>query len=349
MRRACRLAAIGTGTTWPNPSVGCVLVRDNQCIGSGRTAPCGGPHAEVQALAACTEDPHGATAYVTLAPCTQHGRTPPCFEALVQAGIQRIVVACTDPNQDDLTSRCAEHNISYDTGCEKDLAAFIQGGFLSRIEKGRPRFTGKWAMTIDGYLAAHTGESGWISSQEALVWSRRRRRIYDGILIGSGTAVQDNPRLLSSVPGRTPVRIVVSAQAQLSPQLLATASQAPVVLLHDQGTVISTALQKSAVECLPCLDTHNPELVGQALGGYGLNDVLVEGGSHIHHSFLAAGLYDRLEIQVGTTTLAGGTSIAQGIGVDRIELGTRWQLETEAVTRGETVCLRYRKTEASCI
>ena len=239
MRRAVRLATLSLGRTWPNPGVGCVLVRGGQLLGEGRHAVYGQSHAEVNALNQCRAlgyDPRGATAYVTLAPCTRQGRQPPCTQALISAGLSRVVAAMSDPNQDDPAIHLAEAGIAYEEGCGRVAAMQLHGGFLSRVGHGRPRFTGKWAMTLDGQLATHTGDSGWISSDEALALSRRRRRAFDAIMIGAGTAIADDPRLLSATVGeRTPVRVVISATATLSSRsvLVATRPAATVLVIHD--------------------------------------------------------------------------------------------------------------------
>nr|MBA3686718.1 riboflavin biosynthesis protein RibD [Planctomycetota bacterium] len=164
MRRALRLASLSLGMTWPNPGVGCVLVRDGRVIGEGRHRACGEQHAEVAAIADCRArggDPAGATAYVTLAPCTRQGRQPPCVTALREARVARVVAAIADPVQDDARRLLAEAGIAYDVGCMRASAAALHGGFLSRVLDGRPRLTGKWAMTLDGAIAAAGGDAQW--------------------------------------------------------------------------------------------------------------------------------------------------------------------------------------------
>ncbi len=351
MRRAIRLATLSLGRTWPNPGVGCVLVANNQVIGEGRHAVYGQAHAEVNALSQCRalgHDLRGATAYVTLAPCTKHGRQPPCTDALIAAGVARVVAAISDPNQDDPAILFAQAGITYEEGCGRVAATQIHGGFLQRVSLGRPRLTGKWAMTLDGQLATHTGDSGWISSDAALAFSRRRRRAFDAIMIGAGTAQADNPRLLSATVGeRTPVRVILSAQAAISEQslLAVTRPKATVVIVHGPQAPEEKCAQLKGIgfELLPVSNAHDPLVVAMALGHYGFNDVLIEGGAHMHGAFLRAGLYDRLELYVGTQTLGGGMSVAHGAGVDMMSAATAWEHEVTPLVLDGTVCLRLRR------
>ena len=351
MRRALRVATLSLGRTWPNPGVGCVLVRDGEVMGEGRHAVYGQAHAELNALTACRSagrDPAGATAYVTLAPCTRHGRQPPCVEALVAARVARVVAAIDDPHQDDPRAWLEPAGIAYESGCLSEVARHLHGGFIARIALGRPRFTGKWAMSLDGCIAATGGDAGWISSPEALAQSRRRRRCFDAILVGAGTVANDDPRLLSTVPEeRTPLRVVVSRRAALASDtiLAATAAQAPVLVVHgpDAPAWRLTALQAARVELLVVEDPHDPQQVAVALARRGLNDVLVEGGSHIHGAWLRAGLYDRLEIYASALTLGGGQTVCHGAGVPAVKLGTRWIAEQAPRLLGDTLCWRLTR------
>lgn len=351
MRRALWLATLSQGRTWPNPGVGCVLVRDGQVIGEGRHAVYGQAHAEVNALTACRSagcDPAGATAYVTLAPCTRHGRQPPCVDALVAARIARVVAAIDDANQDDPRAHLGPAGIVYEAGCLGEVAAHVHGGFLTRIALGRPRFTGKWAMSLDGCIAAGTGDAGWISSPEALALSRRRRRGFDAILVGAGTVAADDPRLLSTVPDeRTPLRVVVSRGAALATdaRLVASVAAAPVLVVHapDAPAWRLTALRAARVETLAVDDPHDAAQVATALGRRGLNDVLVEGGARIHGAWLRAGLFDRLEIYTAALTLGGGLPVCAGTGAPAVRLGARWLPEEPPRLLGDTVCWRLKR------
>jgi diaminohydroxyphosphoribosylaminopyrimidine deaminase / 5-amino-6-(5-phosphoribosylamino)uracil reductase len=348
MHRALRQAVRSLGRTWPNPGVGCVLVRDGRVIGEGRHERCGEPHAEINALADAG-DARGATAYVTLAPCTRYGRTPPCAEALVQAGVVRVVAALPDPVQDDPRTVFQNKGIDYQVGVCWDEAEYLHGGFLRRISTGRPRVTAKWAMTLDGCLACAGGMSNWISSSEALALSRRRRRAFDGILVGAGTAAADDPHLLSSVSGRSPVRIVVggahTSRLASGRQLFETARQQPVWLLHPttESEQSLVPLQAAGIQCFPLADPHQPEQVLRLLGQEGLNELLVEGGAQLHGAWLRAGVVDRIECYLAARTIGGGMPVAQGPGVLDMRQATDYRPEQAPRVLGSTVCWRLRR------
>jgi diaminohydroxyphosphoribosylaminopyrimidine deaminase/5-amino-6-(5-phosphoribosylamino)uracil reductase len=348
MRRALRLAALGLGATAPNPSVGCVLVQGGRLIGQGRHRRCGGVHAEVAALAdahARGADPRGATAYVTLAPCTRHGRQPPCVESLVTAGVARVVAALADPHQDDPAARLT--GIAYAVGCEAAAATQVHGGFLSRVRRGRPRITGKWAMTLDGCLAATAGDSRWISTPGALALARRRRRAFDAIVIGGGTAAADDPQLLAlgarpHLDGAGPRRVVLGHDPAIgaAARLLAPAA-AP---LHVVG---GAALTRTRPWLRPHLvdqiDPHDPVAVTAWLGRLGCNEVLVEGGAQVHAAWLAAGLYDRLEIYLGPLVLGGGRPVAAAHGPDLMARAAAYQPEEPPRLVDGTTVLRLAR------
>jgi diaminohydroxyphosphoribosylaminopyrimidine deaminase/5-amino-6-(5-phosphoribosylamino)uracil reductase len=264
--------------------------------------------------------------------------------ALVAAKVARVVVAIDDPNQDHPTRWLSPAGIAYEVGCLEATARHLHGGFLSRINRGRPRITGKWAMTLDGCIAAHTGDSGWISSPEALALSRRRRRAFDAILVGSGTAAHDDPKLLSSIPGRTPLRVVVAQHADLAldSHLVTTARHAPVLVIHGPDSVAEkiAALNQAGVLTHVVADAHDPAQVAQALGQRGINDLLIEGGAHIHGAWLRAGLYDRIECYLAPITLGGGQSVCTGTGAGTIRLGTEWLAEQQPLMLGNTLCWR---------
>lgn len=349
MRRALRQAALSAGQTSPNPGVGCVLVRHGRLLADGRHRACGGPHAEVAALRAAAEagvDIAGATAYVSLAPCTRQGRTPPCVDALITAGLARVVAAVADPGQDRAGERLAAAGIDYAVGCEGMLAEQIHGGFLQRVTTGRPRITGKWAMTLDGQLAATTGHSAWISSAEARALSRRRRRAFDAILVGAGTLRQDDPILLAATtaPERSPLRIVLAGSQALAPPARLFSAAVPVLLVHDQRLPAADreAWLAAGARLHGIADTRDTLAVAQVLGAIGLNDVLVEGGATVHAAFLQAGCYDRLECYLGAKTLAGGLPVARGPGRPAVPAADGWELEDRPRLLGSTVLLRYR-------
>lgn len=340
MGRALRLASLSLGMTWPNPGVGCVLVRDGMLIGAGRHRVCGDLHAETAALADCMRrggDPAGATAYVTLAPCTRHGRQPPCTDALVAAGVARVVAAIADPHQDEAGVRLAAAGIAYQTGCLGHIARHLHGGFLTRVRLGRPRITGKWAQSRDGYIAAAPMTRTAISDDVAYALMRRRRRACDAILVGAGTAAADDPALTAPRPRSHggdpgPVRVVVARDARVPGRRLRDGS-APTLVVHAPG-----AVPPNGVHGLELADPHDPAAVAAALGGLGINDLVVEGGAVIHAAW--APFYDRVEVYTGDLVLGGGVPappfpagnwVAEGgperAGRTGIERWTRLRLE----------------------
>ena len=302
MARALRLASLSLGQTWPNPGVGCVLVRDGRWLADGRHRRCGGLHAETDALSRCP-DARGATAYVTLAPCTRHGRQPPCAEALIRAGVARVVAAIADPHQDEAGARFAAAGIAYDVGCLGHLARHVHGGFLARVTRGRPRLTGKWAQSADGFIAAAPLTRTAISCPTAYILMRRRRRAFDAVLVGADTAQADDPALTSPRPRAHgdepgPLRIVVARDARVPGTRLRDGS-VPTLVVHAPGAVPPAGIAGVAVA-----DPHDPAQVAAALGGLGLNEVVVEGGARVHAAWLP--FYDRLEVYLGQAALGGG-------------------------------------------
>jgi len=358
MVRALGLASLSQGRTWPNPGVGCVIAKDGVLLGQGRHEVCGQQHAEVRALADCRRrgnNPAGATAYITLAPCTRHGRQPPCLLELISSRLARVVVAIPDPIQEDPAAALNALGIAYEVGCLSHAATHIHGGFLSRVRLGRPRITGKWAMTLDGCIAPGGGDGAgpgrWISSPEALAFSRRRRRAFDAIVIGSGTVVADDPQLLAQPPRRHgeqigPLRVVVSAGATLasSCRLVATLSAAPLLVIHSASVSERRRgdLRRLGVQVRAVPDAHDPVQVARALAEIGCNDVLVEGGAHMHGAFLRAGLYDRLELYMGLSTFGGGVPVVAG-GAGVVAAAGPWVEETPLREFPGTVALRLRR------
>ena len=275
MDQALVLARRGLGNTWPNPAVGCVIIRDDVVVGRGWTQPGGRPHAEVMALAQAGEAARGATAYVTLEPCAHHGKTPPCAEALVRAGIARVVTALTDP---DPRVAGRGHAILRAAGidtregvCEAEARA-AQRGFLTRITAGRPMLTLKLASSFDGRIATASGESQWITGPLARRHTHMLRLIHDAVMVGGGTARADRPALnvRGFGPLRQPVRVVISAGDL--PELPAEDA--------DHGPLWQLS--------------GPPEAVMAELGRRGLTRVFCEGGGELAASLLRAGLVDRL-------------------------------------------------------
>jgi len=304
---ALALAGRGLGNVWPNPSVGCVLVRDGLIVGRGWTQPGGRPHGEAEALAQAGPAAKGATAFVTLEPCAHHGQTPPCAQALIDAGIARVVIAAPDPDPrvhgrgaDMLTG--AGVMVDWVADPELSKAVNLNAGFLSRIEKKRPLVTLKLATTLDGRIATAQGESQWITGPMARARGHLLRAQYDGILVGIETALADDPELTCRLPGmadRSPVRIVMDSRLRLpaDSRLAQGAAVTPVWLLTGPGNANKALAALGVVVIAVALGADgrlDPTAAVAALGDAGLTRLLVEGGSAVATSMLAAGLVDRL-------------------------------------------------------
>ncbi|MBN8631311.1 MAG: bifunctional diaminohydroxyphosphoribosylaminopyrimidine deaminase/5-amino-6-(5-phosphoribosylamino)uracil reductase RibD [Rhodobacterales bacterium] len=311
MAHALRLAARGLGNTWPNPAVGCVLVRDGLIVGRGWTQPGGRPHAEVRALQQAGEATEGATAYVTLEPCAHHGHTPPCASALIAAKVARVVTALTDPDprvsgKGHAMLRAA--GIAVTEGVMTVEASHLNAGFLKRVTQGLPFVTLKLAASLDGRTATATGESRWITGPEARRKVHALRMSHDAVMVGSGTALADNPDLTARDMGavRQPVRIVLDRMLRHSPdsRLGRTARDNPAWLLH--GPAAPEAARK-AWEATGATLIETPETDGhldlpaalQTLAARGLTRILSEGGSTLAAALVKAGLVDDLAMFSG--------------------------------------------------
>lgn len=356
MALAIALGRRGLGHVWPNPAVGCVIVRGGRIVGRGWTKPGGRPHAETEALAMAGAAARGATAYVSLEPCAHHGRTPPCAEALVAAGIVHVVSALEDPDQ--RVSGAGHkllrgHGISVTTGVLAAEAREANAGFLSRVERGRPWLTLKLALSLDGRIATGAGESRWITGPEARRRVHALRLGHDAVLVGGGTARADDPALTvrGLGPVAQPVRIVASRALALpvGGALAAAVPQAPLWLVHDPVATApgaAAAWQAAGARLLPC-DTAgdgrlDPARMLGALGQAGLTRVFCEGGGSLAAALLAAGLVDELAVfTAGVGIGAEGRPGLGALGLDRLADAPRFRLvSVEAV--GADVLHRWR-------
>jgi diaminohydroxyphosphoribosylaminopyrimidine deaminase/5-amino-6-(5-phosphoribosylamino)uracil reductase len=308
MAVALRLAERGLGQVWPNPAVGCVVVKDGQIVGRGWTQPGGRPHAEFEALRRAGSAALGATAYISLEPCAHYGQTPPCTMALLHAGIRRAVIAATDPDprvDGRGIDQLRQAGVEVMLGVAQEEAERLNAGFLLRVCAGRPLVTLKLATSLDGRIATRTGASRWITGEEARQHGHRLRATHDAIMIGSGTALADDPDLTCRLPGlgeRSPVRVVLDGRLRLpsSSRLARTARAVPTWVI-TRATVDAkrrAALERCGVEVLTVTPGSGEHIdLGLALGALaarGLTRVLVEGGSALAAAFLRARLVDRL-------------------------------------------------------
>jgi diaminohydroxyphosphoribosylaminopyrimidine deaminase/5-amino-6-(5-phosphoribosylamino)uracil reductase len=360
MAAALALARRGLGRVAPNPAVGCVLVRDGRVLARGWTQAGGRPHGEAEALArAAQADPEkgarGATAYVTLEPCSHHGQTPPCAEALLEAGIVRCVVAREDPDprvSGRGIARLREAGTEVDLGLMAEAASEVNGGFLLRVESGRPLVALKLASTLDGQIATRGGESRWITGEAARARAHLLRARFDAVLVGSGTAVVDNPRLdvrLGGLADRAPLRIVLDGRLRLplTHDLVTRAGEQTTCLVtraaNDSDRL--DAYRSAGVQVLTVADDDDGRLslaaVLQALGERGVTRLLVEGGGHVAAGLLRAGLVDRLVWFRAAKVIGGdGTPAVTGFGLEQLaEAPGFTRISVEAV--GEDVVETY--------
>jgi diaminohydroxyphosphoribosylaminopyrimidine deaminase/5-amino-6-(5-phosphoribosylamino)uracil reductase len=308
MRAALALARRGLGNAWPNPAVGCVLVKDGRVIGRGWTQPGGRPHAETEALRRAGDAARGATAYVTLEPCSHHGRTPPCCEALAEAGIARVVMAMRDPDprvNGRGLAMLRGAGIAVEEGLLEAEARALNAGFFRRIQAGMPVVTLKLASTLDGRIATASGESRWITGEAARREVHALRARHDAILVGSGTVLADDPDLTCRIPGmeRVPMlRVVADGRLRTPPnaRLVQSAGVAPVLVITAPGH--PPAAQAPFIAAGADIITAPAHAGGgldlpsllRALGRRGVTRVLAEGGAGLAAALLRQGLVDRL-------------------------------------------------------
>jgi diaminohydroxyphosphoribosylaminopyrimidine deaminase / 5-amino-6-(5-phosphoribosylamino)uracil reductase len=330
MRRAIELAERGRGHVEPNPLVGAVIVRDGRAIGEGWHEKYGQAHAEINALADSGNAAHGATLYVTLEPCCQHGKTPPCTDALVRGGIARVLAAIKDPFP-QVAGQGAERlraaGIAVDFGCCADLARRQNAPYMKLLTTGRPYVHAKWAMSLDGKIATRTGDSKWISSAASRRIVHALRGRMDGIVVGIGTALADDPLLTARPAGpRTACRVILDAHARLPPQsqlvrtardvpiLIATMPAAPpdaVAMLRDHGCEVLP---------VPADGAGRPELLSllHELGRRRWTNLLVEGGAAVLGSFHDARLIDEVHVFLAPKLIGGTRALSpiagNGIG-----------------------------------
>jgi diaminohydroxyphosphoribosylaminopyrimidine deaminase/5-amino-6-(5-phosphoribosylamino)uracil reductase len=307
MAVALRLSERGLGSVWPNPAVGCVLVREGRIVGRGWTQPGGRPHAEVEALRRAGRAALGATAYVTLEPCAHYGHTPPCTMALLQAGIRRAVIATTDPDP-RVDGRGVEQlrqaGVEVTVGLCGPEAETINAGFIASKRTGRPLVTLKVATSLDGKIATRTGESQWITGAPARAHGHLLRRSHDAIMVGSGTAVADDPELTCRLPGadnRRRVRIILDRRLRLDPasKLARSSGEVPTWLVTgpDAAPDKLATLRALGVATLPVALTDGRLDLGEVLAtvaARGITRVLVEGGAELATSLLRQRRVDRL-------------------------------------------------------
>lgn len=324
MQRALYLAAKGQGFTSPNPMVGAVLVKNNQIIGEGYHQKFGGPHAEIVALQQAGNAAKGATLYVTLEPCSHHGKTPPCAPRIIQAGISEVHVSMIDPNP--LVNRkgirmLENAGIPVHTGLMEDEARRLNRGFISLVTQKRPWITLKMAQSADGYIADITGKSKWITSPPAREFVMSQRTLHDGIMVGLGTVLKDNPGLLPTE--RTdyiPWRIILDDVLRIpeSSQVISDDFHHRTLILTtcDENKDTFKRLMNQGVQILSIPedpgDGLNITKAIQGLADFGVSSVFCEGGSLIAGKLIRHGLVDELQLFIAPRVLGKGTSTFGG-------------------------------------
>ncbi len=363
LARSIELAEFGLGRVHPNPMVGAVIVRDGRVLGEGWHEECGGPHAEVIAIAAAGAagaSIHGATLYVSLEPCCHHGKTPPCTDAILAAGIARVVVASDDPSE-----KAAGRGLGIlrDEGVDvvvadgeiAERARLVNQAFRKHARTGRPWVLFKSAMTLDGKVATRTGDSQWISDESSRARAHRWRASVDAVAVGIGTALADDPQLTARVDGvhHQPRHVVFDATARLplDSQLVAAAPGLPltVVVSRAAGRSATEALEMAGAEVVVATGANEPARVRSALdqlGAGGVTSILLEGGPHLAGAFLDAGEIDEVRLFLAPLLLGGRAARdpLEGEGVERISEALRaLTLDCERVAADLLISARLRE------
>lgn len=326
MKLALQLAEKGTGRTSPNPMVGAVIVKDGRMIGEGYHEKYGEPHAERNALAACTESPQGATMYVTLEPCCHYGKQPPCVDAILASGMKRVVVGSKDPNPlvaGKGMQILREHGIEVTENILKQECDQLNEVFFHYIQSKCPFVVMKYAMTLDGKIAAYTGLSKWITAEEARQHVQMQRNRYRAIMVGVGTVLADDPKLTCRMQGgRDPIRIICDSNLRtpITSYVVATARQVPTIL----ATCCKDTAQYVPYENAGCHILGLPQKNGhvdlkaamQRLGQEGIDSILLEGGGTLNWAALESGIVQKVQAYIAPK-LFGGQSAktpVEGIG-----------------------------------
>ncbi len=353
MRRAIELARNGMGWTSPNPMVGAVVVKGGRIIGEGWHPKCGELHAERRALAACTEDPAGGTIYVTLEPCCHQGRTPPCTEAILRAGLHRVVIGSRDPNPLVAGKGAAllrEAGVQVDEDFLREECDALNPVFFHYITHKTPYVVMKYAMTADGKIACYTGASRWVSGEEARKHVQTLRHRYTGIMVGIGTVLADDPLLNCRLAGgKQPVRIVCDSSLRIpdESQIVRTAGEYPTIVaaaqapaekrqrLEERGVTVWELPGPDGRVDLPALMTR--------LGQREIDSLLLEGGGALNEAMLRAGLVQEVKLYLAPKLFGGRTAPTpvSGQGVDTPE--NCWLLEWKNATPlGQDILLEYQ-------
>src|SRR4051794_7090303 len=358
--RAIELAERGRGRTSPNPLVGAVVVKEGRVLGEGWHHAAGLPHAEREALADCSEDPAGATMYVSLEPCCHHGRTPPCTDAIVEAGIARVVIGSDDPSEHASgrglgTMRDEGIEVVLADGELATRARLLNQPFRKHARTGRPHVLFKSAMTLDGKVATRTGDSKWISGETSRARAHEWRSERDAVSVGIGTALADDPLLTARFEGvpRQPRRIVFDSEGRLplDSQLVAGAPELPLTVVVSRAAprTATDALEAVGADVIVATGENEPARVRAALdqlGSWDVTSILLEGGPHLAGAFLDAGEVDEIALFLAPVVLGGSSARdpLEGEGVERISEAIR-ALAMDCESIGDDLLITARLRE----
>ena len=355
MALAFTLGRRGLGNTWPNPAVGAVIVKDNVIVGRGWTQSGGRPHAEVEALRQAKKNAQGATMYVTLEPCAHQGKTPPCADAIIKAGITRVVSALEDPNPEVAGkghAKLRDKGIAVDVGLGEQEAAHVHAGHIMRVTENRPYVTLKLAVSADGKAGLAGRKPVAITGEQARARVFQMRAAADAIMVGIGTVLSDNPQLTCRLPGmfeRSPVRVVLDATLKLplSTSVVATVRETPtwVITSTKASAIAEEILRQKDCKVFRVSDTDGKldfDAVLKVLAGEGITRLMVEGGPKLAGALASAGLVDELALLRGATTIgADGIDPLDGMPLD----GFTGQLQAQGREKlGPDVLETYART-----
>jgi diaminohydroxyphosphoribosylaminopyrimidine deaminase/5-amino-6-(5-phosphoribosylamino)uracil reductase len=355
MRECIELAKSRLGFTSPNPTVGCIIVREGRIVGRGVTAPGGRPHAESQALAEAGQLARGATAYVSFEPCSHYGQTPPCARALAEAGVSRVVIGCLDPYPPVRGRGLAflkAAGIATTVGVLESECRRVNEGFITRVTRQRPFVILKLATSLDGRIAAATGDSRWISSRESRELVHKWRTEADVVMIGAATVIADNPRLTCRIEGgRDPVRVVLDQRLRCpaSSRIFHQRSPAPTIIVTSLSNAPKVKRRYGArVEAIAAATDEQGISLREVMREFarrGWGKVLIEGGAKLAGAALRAGTVDRVAFFVAPLIIGCGLPSVEGLlakkvreavkltGLTAQPVGADWLLEASVVPR----------------
>jgi diaminohydroxyphosphoribosylaminopyrimidine deaminase / 5-amino-6-(5-phosphoribosylamino)uracil reductase len=362
MERAIDLAVTGHGLTWPNPSVGTILVKDNVMVAAARTAKGGRPHAETEALFKAGPAAKGATLYVTLEPCAHYGQTPPCVEAIIAAGVSHVFVGVRDPDprvNGKGIQRLQESGITVTEGVLRDKAVACHEAFFMRVQQNRPFFTLKMGISADNKIAAAPGVRTEITGAAAKEYTHYLRAHSDAIMVGVGTVLADDPLLTcrdKDYPNRNPLRIILDThmRAPLTTQLMKSAKEIPTWIITSPVPLVgATDYEKAGARILPCQIGTDGRIDRQAMASMlareGLTKIMVEGGQGVATALLREGLIDEVHLIKNQRSLGQGAIPMLATDNDFIEFSRKYHVIKSAPIEGSQDLLSiYRSKDLKC-